>query len=266
VTFRDITQQRQLKQQLESTDRLVSLGTMAAGVAHEINNPLAVLMGNVRFASDRLSGMRPSATPATQKEIAVTLEALDDSRSAIERISSITGDLQLFARRKPKSPTSVNLQLVIDWAVRATAHALRMKARLTVEIGDVPAVLGDEHRLGQVFVNLLLNASQAIDAGAYTNNHVHIRGRALDVETIAIEVIDTGCGMPPNVLARAFEPFFTTKPAGVGTGLGLSICHGIVTEHGGSITARSVVGRGTTMTVTLRTPPHEAIEAGRAVV
>jgi CheY-like chemotaxis protein len=145
----------------------------------------------------------------------------------------------------------------LQWAIRSTANELRLRARLVESFDPVPHVIGDEARLGQVFVNLLVNAAQAIPPGRYDANAIHL-SVALDPRgRVAIEVRDTGAGIPDDVRARIFEPFFTTKAIGVGTGLGLSISHGIVTSIGGEMEVDSVVGKGTSIRVILRAAPSE---------
>ena len=264
MVFRDVTEQKRVRQQLELADRLASLGTMAAGVAHEINNPLAVVMANASFASERLERAQgPGAAAGEDWLVAATdaLQALADIGAAAARINKIVADLQAFSRPAP-APTMTGsgrtkVLRAVEWAVRTTAAELRLRARLVLELAPVPDIAGDEARLGQVFVNLLINAAQAIEPGALERNQVTVTTSVDGDGRVVVEIRDTGAGMADEVRRRIFEPFFTTKPVGAGTGLGLSICHGIVTSLGGELEAASGIGLGTTMRVRLPAAPPE---------
>jgi signal transduction histidine kinase len=142
------------------------------------------------------------------------------------------------------------------------AHAVRPRARLVEEFGHPPRVMGSEARLGQVLLNLLVNALQAIPEGSPERHEVRVRTGRDDQGRALVEVSDTGCGMSPTVQARIFDPFFTTKPVGVGTGLGLSICHGIITGFGGEISAQSEVGKGSTFRISLPAYQKARLKAG----
>ena len=142
----------------------------------------------------------------------------------------------------------------VEWAIRSTSHELRNRARLVRELNEVSPVKADEARLGQVFVNLLVNAAQAIPTGNADSNEVTVATRTDERGRIVVEVRDTGSGISPDVLKHVFEPFFTTKAVS-GTGLGLSICHGIVTGHGGRIEVESRPGAGATFRILLPLKP-----------
>ncbi len=257
MVIRDVTEQRQLEQRLEVSDRLASLGTMAAGVAHEINNPLAVILGNAEFVLEKLKRAAESRTegthdaPVVVAEFAEAVRAQQELLSAVSRAARIVSDLKTFSRLEGRSSSSMDVRDAIEWAIRTTAHEFRQRARVTTEFGDVPRVDADATRLGQVFVNLLVNAAQAITPGNVAGNEVSLRTRTDDRGRAVIEVSDSGCGMAPAIVDRVFEPFFTTKPIGIGTGLGLSICHGIVASLGGQLQVASHPGEGTTFTLTL---------------
>jgi len=263
MVFRDVTAQRTLEKQLELHDRLTSLGTMAAGVAHEINNPLAMVVGNSDYLLEALGRLRAELveqnSAATAKAIAVLDEALEcerDVRSGGLRIARIVSDLRAFSRPPSDGGVETNVARAIEWAVRTTSNELRHRARMTVDAApDLPEAKVDETRLGQVLVNLIVNAAQAIDPGHPAENEITVTARATGARTIAIEVRDTGCGMPPEVMARIFEPFFTTKKVGGGTGLGLSVCHGIVRSFGGNLQVESQVGKGTLFRLTVPVAP-----------
>lgn len=241
---------KKLHRQLEMADRLASLGTIAAGVAHEVNNALAVVQANATFSLSELRGHQCTWVEST-------IEALADLQIAASQIGGIVASLRALSQPAPSTPGRADIGRAIDWAIRATAHELRPRARLVTQLGNLPEAKADETRLGQVFVHLLLNAAQAIAPGEADRHQVRIVGRMDDSGRIAVEVADTGCGMPPEVLERIFEPFFTTRP-GAGAGLGLSICRGIVASAGGELRVESQVGQGTVVCILLpRAIPEE---------
>jgi PAS domain S-box-containing protein len=267
MVFRDITEQKHLQKQLEVADRLASLGTMAAGVAHEINNPLAVIVGNAQVALEKVLRESSHLAPggglgtATNEELGAaireivsgeTVEALRDILSAASRITRIVSDLRAFSRPERGASDSVDVRDPIEWAIRSTAHEFRHRARLSTKFERVPRVIGDETKLSQIFVNLLINAAQAIEPGNADTNEVAVRTCMDDAGRVVVEVSDTGSGIPPEALVHIFEPFFTTKEVGVGTGLGLSICHGIVASLDGELEVDSEVGKGSVFRVRLR--------------
>jgi PAS domain S-box-containing protein len=256
MVFRDITQEKSLQRQLELADRLASLGTMAAGVAHEVNNPLAVVMGNATFVLEELRAV--SLDGAASGRLAEAIAALVELESAAARIARIVGELRTFSRPAQVTTEATAIGPAVAWAVRSTSAAYGTRGRVTVQVDPGLRVQLDETRLGQVLVNLLLNAAQAIPAGPREREVVAISASGAGAEVL-IEVRDVGSGMSAEVLAHIFEPFYTTKPIGVGTGLGLAICHGIVTAAGGRITAESSVGVGTTFRISLpAAQPHPA--------
>ncbi len=249
VVLQDVSDQRQLQQRAELSDRLTSLGTLAAGVAHEINNPLAAVMTNLQVSLSDLERRMRSGADGDRDLYASMSEALQGAR----RIKDIVADMLAFSRPTTRASQWVELKPAALWALRMTSHELMQRARIVVDIGERQLVAADETRLGQVLVNLLLNAAHAIEEGCPEQNEVRISSRVSgdQGEHIVLEVADTGSGMTLEVLKRMFDPFFTTKEVGRGTGLGLAICHGIVKAWGGTIEADSVVGHGTTFRVTL---------------
>jgi PAS domain S-box-containing protein len=239
MVLRDVEAQEQLLR----ADRLASVGMLAAGVAHEINNPLASAVANVAFVSDQLAEQG-----TTEPELA---GALDDLREALGQVRSIVLDLRLFAGGETDHSTPVELRPVLEAATRLAQSEIRRRARVTFELQPVPAVLGDEGRIGQVFLSLIVNAAQAIREGDVDRNEIHIGLAPGDAKDVIVEVRDSGSGMPPEVLSRLFTPFFTTRAPGVGTGLGLSIAQRIVSDMGGTIEVESELGRGSTFRVRL---------------
>jgi PAS domain S-box-containing protein len=256
MVFRDVTEEKLLQKQLELGDRLASLGTMAAGVAHEVNNPLAVVAANASYVREEMARLLSElrAGPASHealRRVEEMLEAQSEIQSAATRIARIVADLKAFSRPVPASPGHADVGRAVEWSVRSTSHQLRHRARIVAAVPPLPPVAIDETRLGQILVNLLINAAHAIPPGNLEGNQVSVTARAAEGERVVIEVRDTGAGMPPETAARIFEPFFTTKAIGEGTGLGLPICHGIATSVGGDIQVESKVGSGTVVRVIL---------------
>jgi PAS domain S-box-containing protein len=245
---RDVTQKKQLEHQLVQADRLAALGTMAAGVAHEINNPLAYVMLNLEWVARKLPHVHddPSSLPAM-------LVMLDEARQGAARVSAIVRELRSFSRADGETRGPIDLATVVQSAIKMVGNEIRHRAQVVTSFEPARAVLANEARLEQVVVNLLLNAAQALPEETASSNVVRVSVREDGERRAVLEVSDNGEGIPPDVLPRIFDPFFTTKPVGVGTGLGLSICHGIVMSLGGKIVAYSEAGEGTTFRVMLPT-------------
>jgi signal transduction histidine kinase len=235
------------KQRLAAADRMAALGTLASGIAHEINNPLTYVMANLQVLSDRL----PALVGRDGDEMR---ELLADTTEGAERIRRIVKQAQMVAPVQPEEQeTAVDLCAAVEAALVLVGNEIRHRARLVTDLGSPASVRGDRGRVEQLFVNLLLNAAQAVPEGHAGDNEIAVSVRTLPSARALVEVSDTGVGIPPEVQERVFQPFFTTKPVGQGTGLGLSICHGIVSALGGEITFRSEVGRGTVFRVMLPT-------------
>ena len=271
----ELTSERvRLQTSLAQADRMASVGKLAAGVAHEINNPLAYVMINLESLGEDLPdlarivsrhrGALEEGLSAEEQQM-VQQEMLDDivdrveeSMDGAKRVRNIVRDLKAFSNADTDRRGPVDLNQVVESALSMTATEIKYRAQLETDLQDVPELEGNEGRLCQVFLNLLLNATQAIEAGRVEDNTIRVHTR-VDGREVVAEVSDTGPGIEPEVLERVFEPFFTTKEAPVGTGLGLSLCHGIVTAHGGEMSARSEVGAGATFEVRLPLdPPDEA--------
>jgi PAS domain S-box-containing protein len=242
-TVQDVTEQRTTEAQLVFADRLSSIGAMAAGVAHEINNPLAAVLANLDLIARGL---------AAGRGIDELRERVADASEGAERVRAIVKDLMVFARAEDRR-RPVDVTTVLESALRMVSHDLRYRARLVRDYGEVPPVLGNEARLGQVFLNLLRNAIQAFRDDDVDRHEIRI-ATSLDARgRVIIAIADNGSGIPPELQSRVFTPFFTTKPQGVGTGLGLSICHRIITDLGGEITFGSLVGQGTEFRIAVPT-------------
>jgi signal transduction histidine kinase len=258
-------EQAKMRERLMISERMASAGTLAAGVAHEINNPLAVAMLNLSMTAEALTHItaiaddlkaRGSGGAATLSgPIAKLGEPLVDVREALDRIRDIVRDVKLFSRPHDEVTSNVDLRRVADSSARMAWNEIRHRARLVKHYGEIPLVHANESRLGQVLLNLLVNAAQALPEGHAEHHEIRVTTRTDEAGDAITEVADTGCGMTKETAARIFDPFFTTKPVGIGTGLGLAICHGIVTDLGGRIEVESEVGKGTVFRVLL--PPGQ---------
>jgi two-component system cell cycle sensor histidine kinase/response regulator CckA len=247
---RDITERKRAQMELVQSTRLASVGTLAAGVAHEINNPLTYVISNLDLVSEDLKRLR-NVIPAGR--LADLVEMTNDARTGAESVRKIVRGLKMFSRADEERRVTLDVKAAIDVSVEMAHNEIRHRARLVKDYGPVPMVSADEGRLGQVFINLLVNAAQAIPEGNVDANEIRVSTRTSATGCAVIEVRDTGAGIPPEVLGRIFDPFFTTKPIGIGTGLGLSICHGLVRELGGELQVESKLHEGTVFRMTL--PP-----------
>lgn len=243
---REITAQKAAEAQFLATERMASVGTLAAGVAHEINNPLTVVIFNLELVQHALEAL--SARSLVSAELG---QQLGDARVAAERVRRIVRDLRLFSRADEDKRKLVDVEAVLELTLRLAEHEIRHRARLVRQYSGVPPVLADESRLGQVFLNLLVNAAQAIPAGHADGNTIRVTTTLGAAQRVQIRIADTGSGIPPEIRDRLFTPFFTTKPPGEGTGLGLSICQRVISSLGGEISFETEVGRGTEFCVTL---------------
>ena len=232
---------------LAQSERLAAVGTLAAGVAHEINNPLTVLLFGIETLNERVDGHLTGADDAERREVASLFGEL---RAGVDRIATIVRELRVFSRADDAPPRPTDLAAALASAQRLTSHEVRHRAVLRIAHGDIPFVIADRGKLEQIFVTLLLNAAQAMPEGR-PQNRIDVRSFVTEDGRVGVEVTDNGVGMSNEVARRAFEPFFTTKPSGDGTGLGLAIAHGIVQRLGGQITIESAVGQGTTVRVLL---------------
>jgi CheY-like chemotaxis protein len=233
-------------------DRMVAVGTLAAGVGHEINNPLAYLLSNVLFAAQEMKQVEESeALPSwARQRIAGAGAALDDARDGAERVRDIVRDLKTFSRADENVLEVVDLHAVLEAALAMARNEVRHRAQVVKRYGEVPMITASRSRLAQVFVNLLANAAHAIPDGHADRNHITLGTRYAN-DRVEISVSDTGRGIAPEHLPRIFDPFFTTKPVGEGTGLGLAICAGIIRDLGGEISVETEMGRGTTFRISL---------------
>jgi PAS domain S-box-containing protein len=274
VVSRDVTEQKKMEAQLAQADRLSSMGMLAAGVAHEINNPLSYALYNLRSLQDDLPGLLEAmrvyqtrlndhlgraaveaivgsaANGMNPAMLADIQDRIHDAYKGTQRIRDIARGLGTFSRVEEDKLVPVSLIDVIEAALSMCFNELKYRARVVKDYGKTRTVMASEGRLSQVFLNLFVNAAHAIEEGDVASNEIRVRTWTQG-ETICAEVRDTGSGIDPAHLEKLFEPFFTTKETGVGSGLGLPISKGIVEGYGGTITVNSELGRGTSVEIRL---------------
>ncbi len=264
---RVMAEHARMQTMLGQAERMASVGTLAAGMAHEINNPLAYVISNVAFCAEELPRIREEflseeslRTRPDLTELPLRLQEIEDTvrdaREGAERVRLIVKDLRTFSRGDEEKVGPVDLHAILDSSIHMAWNEIRHRARLEKQYGDIPLIEGNEARLGQVFVNLLVNAAQAIPDGKMAQNEIRLT-TLRQGDDVVVEVKDSGAGIPSEIKGRLFEPFFTTKPVGVGTGLGLSICHGIITGLGGKIDVESEPGKGSLFRILLRAAASE---------
>jgi len=237
--FMDVSAEHAARTRLIQADRLTTLGTLAAGVAHEINNPAAFILLGLDMMGRLLDGAGSAFDSDASKEI---LELLSELRDSTRRIVDIVRDLRMFARAPGGTRRmAVDVNRTVESALTLTRGQVVERAEVVRDLGDVPHVLIDEGRLGQVLVNLLVNAAQAIPRGTRGEAKVFVTTRSHDGRMVEIEIRDTGAGIPPEIQERIWDPFFTTKDPGAGTGLGLSISREIIDRSGGRMYMESPV-------------------------
>jgi PAS domain S-box-containing protein len=255
----DISERRQFEARLMMADRLASIGMLAAGVAHEINNPLSYVTANVGFAVEEL---RAAAQPPGE-----VIAALGEAQQGCERVRSIVRDLKAFSRTEESTRAPVDIRRLLDSAANMAWNEIRHRARLSKDYAPkLPLAEANESRLVQVFLNLLVNAAQAIAEGAAERNQIRIVAREAPDGRVVAEICDTGAGIARENIDRIFDPFFTTKPTGIGTGLGLSICQNIISALGGEIQVESAPGRGSTFRVLLPAAARSETQASKGEV
>jgi signal transduction histidine kinase len=257
-------EKRKIQEQLLISERMATVGLLAAGVAHEINNPLAILVSNLEFASQELEAITsggacddsPAPLPERLSELA---NQLHQAEEAAERIRLIVRDLKVFSRSSDaESRGPVDICNVLDSAIRMASNEIRHRARLTRDYAKVSPVDGNESRLGQLFLNLIVNAAHAIPEGHAEGNEIKIVIRMESPDRVSVEIHDSGSGIAADVLPHIFDAFFTTKPATIGTGLGLAICRRIIGDHNGAISVESQIGAGTVFRTLLPAANQEA--------
>ena len=263
LAIRDISERREVLAQMLVTDRMAAMGTLATGIAHEINNPLTYAAGNVQWLLERLES-------GGEMDMEMLKERLVRADEGATRVGRIVGDLTTFARVEENDrlvPTEV--EDVLDTSIALAFSTYKHRTTLIRDHEPDLVVLGDSSRLGQVLVNLVLNAAQAMPEETAESNEIRVNSYEEDGEVL-IEVSDNGPGIPSHILPRIFEPFYTTKPVGVGTGLGLYICKNLVERMDGTLEVETTEGAGTLFRIRLQSVEKdqadtEVLDAGSPV-
>ncbi|MEO8874291.1 MAG: ATP-binding protein, partial [Polyangiaceae bacterium] len=260
VVIRDVTEQQELEARFARSERLAAIGTLSAGMAHEINNPLAYIVGNVEYAleaipelRDRILALGGEECAAVAARLSEVGDALAEAQEGGLRVRRIVRDVSYFGGLDRAERSVLELTEVIEGAIRMTEGVVRRNAVLRREYEWSPLIKVNVSQLGQVFVNLLMNAAQAIGEGSPETNDIVVAVFSDSSGNAVAEIRDSGPGISRDIQRRIFDPFFTTKAVGQGSGLGLSICHSILRSFGGQISVDSTLGKGATFRVTL--PP-----------
>jgi signal transduction histidine kinase len=247
LVVRDRREIESLRSRLITSGRLASVGQLAAGIAHEINNPVAYVRANLGALSSILEELRKSQDP--NADIAEGQELISESLDGVDRVASIVRDVKGFSHAGGGGAEVIEVHRLLESVLRVAGPQLRYAGAIHRDFSEVPPLRGSSQQLKQVFLNLVINASQAVEERQEIR--VATYPREDDPTRVVIEVSDEGCGIPAEQLDRIFDPFFTTKPVGEGTGLGLSISYEIVKGHGGELSVESSPGRGTCFRVEL---------------
>ena len=264
-------ERKRLEARDRSLDRMASMGTFAGAVVHELNNPLGITMANLTFALEELHSFdgeleapdsesvadMAARLASARAKIARIVDCLQEAKLGADRARLIVRDLRTFSRADDDRPVTLDVRRVLEASINIAYSEIRGHARLVKEYAPVPAVVGNETQLGQVFLNLLVNAAHAVHGGDAQNSCIRISTKTDARRNCVVEVTDNGEGIAPENLARVFEPFFSTKERR-STGLGLSICQHVVSAMGGQIEAESHLGSGSTFRVTLPGAPERA--------
>jgi two-component system, NtrC family, sensor kinase len=243
------SERRRLLAKSMELERIRALGTLVASVAHEINNPLTYVLGCLELASNKARELHAAGDGGGEVASALT-QNLADATDGATRIATVVRLLSTFSRADGSDADEVDVLRAVQAASRLARHQIGRNAHLSEELAPVPRVRGNEGRLAQVVLNLLVNAAQAVSSQPRAHELIRV-GTYVSQDSVAIEVRDSGPGIEPELLDQIFEPFFTTKPAGMGTGLGLSISRDIIRSMGGTLTVHSVLGEGATFVIAL---------------
>jgi len=251
----EMNQRTEMQARVVRTERAASMGSLAAGMAHEINNPLTYVIGNLELVKAYLAKELKSSLPGVKIETEAMLsEALDGAY----RVAGLVRDLKTFTHASDEEMNSVDLAEILDRAVKMVGHEVKHRAQLEIDCPEDIKVLGNSGRVLQVVINLLTNAAHSIEPGSVQNNWIRLSA-TLDDGRVLFKVVDTGSGIDPSRVERIFEPFFTTKAVGYGMGMGLSITRNILQSMGGAIDLEYSSPRGTAFVVAF--PPSESLES-----
>jgi signal transduction histidine kinase len=232
-------------------DRMNSLGVVAAGLAQEINDPLACVAGNLELTQKQCSQLDGQVPATAQEDVRALARLLGHAQLGAERIADVVRKVATFARPNTEQVVPMNVQEVLESSLQLMGNEIRHHARLERDYAPVPPVMGNPAKLGQVFTNLMINAVHALGEADAAHNQIRVATRAGADAQVIISISDSGSGIPPEVVGRIFDPFFSTKAIGAGMGLGLAICQRLVSNMGGKIRVDTAPGRGATFTVVL---------------
>ncbi|MCA9650104.1 MAG: PAS domain-containing protein [Myxococcales bacterium] len=256
--FQDVTERKRLQDRVTHSERMATVGTLAAGVAHEINNPLTWVIANLDAIDRGLEDLHGAGARAGE-EIDQLSKLIAEAQQGADQVKRIVRDLLTYSRSQPERLERVDVEEALDIAVNIATNQFKYRASLVRDYGHAPAVVADQSRLTQVFVNLIVNAAQAIPERRNRDGVIELRTSVDEDGRVRVAVSDNGLGMPESVRSRIFDPFYTTKPVGVGTGLGLSISSNIIKSFRGEIEVESQEGKGTRISVVL---PAYSSESG----
>jgi len=257
LVCRDVTKQRLSRARLAVAERMATVGTLAAGVAHGINNPLAYMIGNLTCAHEDLLTLRtelPEGAPR-QAMLDELIKMNTETRDGAERVRVLVRDLKAFSALRDTQVEPVDLEEVLEATLQLAGNELRFRAVVERQYKRPPPVSGNKGHLSQIALNLLINAARALPVGHTADNRIIVRTDFLETGMVQMDVEDTGCGMSQEVVDHVFDPFFTTRSMTEGVGMGLAICHGLVVGMGGSIELDSQPGRGTRVSIILPPAP-----------
>ena len=275
-----ITERNRLRTSALLTDRLATVGTLAAGVAHEINNPISWVLENLSFLKEQVDALKGLVDELKQiaqisnygkqqnclneffsnkkheQDMAKFEEVINETLQGAERIRDIVRDLKGFARVDKSESKIVDINSILATAINMAVPEFKFRAQVETHFAnDLPPVLASSGKLHQVFLNLIVNAAHAIPEGDIQNNKIILTSRLAD-DHVQVDITDTGQGIPATILPKIFDPFFTTKSPGSGTGLGLAITHEVISNLGGEIKVTSTPMKGTTFSVFLPIQPN----------
>ncbi|MBL4633650.1 MAG: PAS domain S-box protein, partial [Kofleriaceae bacterium] len=229
VMLRDLSERSRLEAQMRITDRLSSVCSLAAGMAHEINNPIAFIKGNLEYIAEILE------EKGLGKELEDVHAAVFESIEGVLRVATIVQDMQALARIQPKESSAIDLSGTVHSAIKLTSHETTRRAKLVVDIAENLIVVADAANLHQILINLLINAAEAMPEELHHENTLRVTCVQRDEHTALVEIHDSGPGIPEDKLAEVFDPFYTTKEVGQGTGLGLSSSRQLVSAMNGTL-------------------------------
>jgi signal transduction histidine kinase len=242
------------QQQLVQSEKMASIGILAAGVAHEINNPISYTLSNITVLKDYCKKMVGQYKSIIDQELDAdtaflfqdAMDLIEESLEGLNRVKNIVSDLQGFSRRSDNHRELADINKALQTTLNVLSNQLKYHVELQLDLAELPQVECDISKLHQVFLNIIVNAAQSIEQKGI----IKIATR-IDNGQITISIADNGCGMSEEVQQQIFSPFFTTKPTGKGTGLGLSLSYNIIKEHGGNLRVESTPGVGTTFFIVI---------------